>query len=139
LLIKELANPNHGLGHVLMMHEYGADRKPGVPKTKQTTEMMVHYCSELMRDNLFRISELLMGGESTHPQAMLDKLYKHCAEFKCEVKYNKNQIFSIPAYKWCGPQDDLLISLMTAAYWFRMFSISQYEGYKNFKALASIG
>jgi hypothetical protein len=79
----------------------GADRKPGVPKTKDTTEMMVHYCRELMRDNLYRISELLMGGQSTSPQAMIDKLNKQMSEFKCEVKYDKNQIFSIPRYHIC--------------------------------------
>jgi hypothetical protein len=138
-LIQEKKKSNSGLEPLLLMHEYGADRKPGVPKTKESTELMVRYFSELMRDHRLVYSANLLGGINTQPQAMIDKLQKQMSEYRCEVKYNKNDIFSTPKYKWTGPQDDLLISLMTACYWRMMFLLSAFPGYHDFKQLCALG
>jgi hypothetical protein len=137
LLIQERKKPNHGLGPLLVMHEYGKDRKPGVPKTKESTELMVRYCSDLLRNKQVAYSENLMAGIDTTPQGMIDKFQKQLTEFRCEVKYNKNDIFSVAKYKWTGPQDDLLVSWMTACFWLQKFKLSAFPGYSAIKQMAA--
>jgi hypothetical protein len=137
MIREEQTKPHNQLGKVLTMREHGRDRKAGVPKTHDTTQRMVYYISELVKRGQVVFSSQLMAGQSTTVQAMRDKLLSQMRQFKCETKVNKNDNFAEPKRKWMGPQDDLLVSMMTAIFWESIFIHSTYQGYESFKRLCA--
>jgi len=134
---EEQTKPNNQLGTILTMREYGSDRKPGVPKNKETTQRMVYYISELVKRGQVVFSDQLMAGEGCTPTQMKEKMLSQMRGFKCETKVNKNDLHSDPKYKWMGQTDDLLISMMTAIFWESVFIDSTYIGYEPFKRLCA--
>lgn len=133
LIDQEQRRSSGRLGKICTMREYGKDRKYGVPKTAEITDHMLRYASTMMRYDKIFFSENLRGGVNTTPTAMIDKLLKQMADYRCEVKYNRNDYFAVPKFKWYGTQDDLLVSFMMALYWEAIFWDSTYEAYESFK------
>lgn len=133
LINQEQTRSNGRLGKICTMREYGKDRKYGVPKTAEITDQMLRYASTMLRYGKISFSENIRGGLNTTAQAMIDKLLKQMAAYRCEVKYNKNDLHSVPKFKWMGDQDDLLVAFMEALYWEAIFWDSNYEGYERFK------
>jgi len=132
LIQRQRKNPGC-LGKILTIRESGKDRKPGVTKTKENTDQMVRYASMLMRSYQLRISENMRTGRDTTPDAMISKLVDQMRGFRCEVKLNKNDIMSDPKFKWLGDKDDLIVAMMEGLYWEKMFWLSDFEGYAEFK------
>lgn len=135
LLMQYQRRTNGSLGRILTMREYGKDRKPGVPKTKEITNQMVRLASMMVADRRVVVSENLRVMPKKKPQQLVDKLVHQMRDYHCEVKANKNDPFSDPKFKWMGRQDDLLVAMMTALYWHTVFWESQYEGYEQFKRI----
>lgn len=119
----------HSLGKILMMREYGTDRKPGVPKTKDSTEQMVRHSAAMMRFDRVHFSSEMRVGEGLTVQGMIDKALQQMSEYRCEVKYNKNDPHAEPKFKWTGRQDDMLIAMMMCMYWEAIFWSSNYGPY----------
>lgn len=71
----------NSLDNILMMREFGQDRKPGVPKTKQITERMVRYSSNKMRVNQVPYSKNLTVGGGVTRRGMQDRLQTQRATF----------------------------------------------------------
>lgn len=123
----------HSLGKILHMAECGADRKYGVLKTNKSTESMVRYSANMMRFNKVHFSENMTVGEGLQPQPMIDKLLQQMSEYRCEMKYNRNDIHAEAKYKWTGRQDDGLVALMMNMYWPAIFEASDYVVYRRWR------
>lgn len=130
LITQEQRRSGGRLGKIITMREYGKDRKYGVPKTAEITEQMLRYVSTMMRYGKIHFSENLRAGLNTTVPAMVDKLLKQMAGYRCESKHNKNDLHSVPKFKWMGDQDDLLVAMMECIYWEASFWESNYEGYE---------
>lgn len=124
----------NSLGRIHIMCEC-AGRKAGVPKTKETTEQMVRFSATEMRFNRVFYSKGMRVGAGVTVKGMRDKLQQQMSEFRCEMKYNKNDIHAEPKYKWMGRQDDLLVTFMMALYWKAVFESSNWEPYRRFREL----
>jgi hypothetical protein len=86
LITQEQRRSGGRLGKIITMREYGKDRKYGVPKTAEITEQMLRYVSTMMRYGKIAFSENLRAGLNTTVVAMVDKLLKQMAGYRCEIK-----------------------------------------------------
>jgi len=100
------------LGGVLIMHEYGPNRAAGVPKTNESTRLMLDLSREQMRYDRVHFSEYLKVGDGQTVDGTITKLFNQMKGYQCHVKRNENDVHSEPRFKWAGDQDDLLISVM---------------------------
>lgn len=119
------------LGQILVLHEYGPDRKPGVPKTAESTRLMLDISRAQMLNDRVHISEQLRVGEGQTPEGNVAKLIEQMRGYQCHVKFNKNDPHSEPRFKWAGIEDDdLLISVMMCIYWEDKFWASEDSHYR---------
>lgn len=120
---------------VLTMREFGKDRRPGVPKNKQTTMEMALLGIEAVRSRRFHYSAQMQAGPSTEVIAMKRKLHDQMRDYQLEIRHDPENPFVEPKYTWRGlNNDDLLVSVLMHMYWDEFFwEASGRPDYDNFK------
>lgn len=125
----ELAYQLKGVANSLTMHEYGKDKRPGVPKDADITANMVNRMRRLLSNDSIHISSDVgtyggMDASANDVQAKVDQLASQLLAFQ-----------RIPSPhdpsrgKWSGKhgvsgRDDLAVSALMVPYWSECFYVS---------------
>ena len=134
-----------GLPNTLVMHEFGPDRRPGVPKRVETTNVMMSQLGRMFERNAVYYAEDLMTFEKTEKDKQLAQLEDELVAMEfIYAKEATNDPFQTNQGKWTGKfgplgKDDGAVALAMAPYWSHMFMNSADQEYMQFISEANVG
>jgi len=134
-----------GLPRTIVMNEFGADRRPGVPKKAETTNVMIPQLGRMFERNAVYYSEDLMTFDKSKKEQQIEQLEQELVAMEfIYAKSASNDPFQTNQGKWTGKfgplgKDDGAVALAMAPYWSYMFMNSADPEYMAFISEANQG
>lgn len=129
----ELAYQMRHVPNSISMAEFGADKRPGVPKTVEITENMVLRMRRLLNtDSLYFAADLGTHGDSGGAERMVDQLCDQLLAFQRVPMAGNSTRFRWTGKHGLSGRDDLAVAALMPAYWSEVFYESpDYDAFRR--------
>ena len=122
----ELAYYLRNITSSMTMAEYGPDRRPGVPKTPQSTQNMMLRTKAALHDGCLQFAHDMGTYRGVPRETIIQQCCDQLLAFRFDEKTKKL------SGKAEGGRDDLLVALMMPLYWSEVFrNHPSYAGFRS--------
>lgn len=128
----DVAYQMRNVAGVITMSEFGRDKRPGVPKSPETTVNMVQRMRNMLNSDALHLAADLATFDGASPEPMVDKLCEQLLAFERAPIGGSSTQFHWTGKRGLSGRDDLAVAAMMPGHWIEVFhNSSDYASFRS--------